>query len=127
MTLIYFHAFFALVAVPLGLLIFINKKGTKKHKLLGITWIVFLVFVSVSAVFIQVINPGNFSAIHLLIPFTLTSLIYSIWNIRKYKKTRIQKYKYAHKYSALGVYMGALLVAGGLTLLPGRFFYELLF
>ena len=40
---------------------------------------------------------------------------------------KLAKYKKAHKYSMIGVYVGALLVAGLFTLMPGRLFYEILF
>ena len=122
MQIIYIHATLALLAVQLGLYIFLTKKGTKQHRMLGRIWVIFLIIVSLTAIFIQTINPGQYSWIHLLIPFTLVSLIYSIWNIKKYKKTKIERYKYSHMYSMIGVYVGALLIAGAFTLMPGRFF-----
>ena len=127
MQIIYAHATLALLAVPLGLYILLTKKGTKQHKMLGRIWVIFLIIVSLTAIFIQTINPGQYSWIHLLIPFTLVSLIYSIWNIKKYKKTKIERYKYSHMYSMIGVYVGALLIAGAFTLMPGRFFHHILF
>ena len=127
MQIIYVHATLALLAVPLGLYIFLTKKGTKQHKMLGRIWVTFLIIVSLTAIFIQTINPGQYSWIHLLIPFTLVSLIYSIWNIKKYKKTKIERYKYSHMYSMICVYVGALLIAGAFTLMPGRFFHHILF
>ncbi|EAS47891.1 hypothetical protein GB2207_08781 [marine gamma proteobacterium HTCC2207] len=127
MSPIYIHAFFALIAVPVGLYILLTKKGTQKHKLTGRIWTLFLLIVSFTALFIQAINPGEYSLIHLLIPWTIGSLIYSIWSIRKFQKTKLQKYKKAHMYSMIGVYVGALLVAGVFTLMPGRLFYEILF
>ena len=127
MQIIYVHAALALLAIPLGLYIFITKKGTKNHKMLGRTWVTVLMIVSLTAIFIQAINPGQYSLIHLLIPWTIGSLIYSIWNIKKFKKTRIERYKFAHMYSMIGVYVGALLIAGAFTLMPGRFFHEILF
>ena len=118
---------FALLAVPLGLYVLLTKKGTKQHRILGRIWVTFLIIVSLTAIFIQAINPGQYSLIHLFIPWTIGSLIYSIWNIKKFKKTRIEGYKFAHMYSMIGVYVGALLIAGALTLMPGRFFHEILF
>ena len=127
MQIIYIHAVLALLAVPLGLYILITKKGTNQHRILGRTWAIILVIVSLTAVFIQAINPGQYSLIHLLIPWTLGTLIYSVWNIKQFKKTKIEKYKYAHMYSMLGLYVGALLFAGVFTLMPGRFFHEIIF
>ena len=82
---------------------------------------------SISAIYIQQINPGQYSPIHLLIPFTLVSLIYSIWNIRQFKKTKQTKYIRNHKYSMISVYIGALVIAGLFTLMPGRIIHGLLF
>ena len=45
----------------------------------------------------------------------------------KFKNTKIERYKFAHMYSMIGVYVGALLIAGAFTLMPGRFFHEILF
>ena len=126
MFIIYAHAFFALLAIPFGIVIFLTEKGTALHKMIGRFWVFSLIVVSLSATFIQTINPGQYSLIHLLIPYTMGSLIYSIWSIQRFKKTRIQKYKRSHKFSMIGVYVGALLIAGGFTLMPGRFFHTLL-
>ena len=127
MLLIVTHTAFALAAVPVGVYIFLNKKGTARHKLVGRFWGVLLTIASISAMPIQSINPGQYSLIHLLIPFTIGSLIYSIWSIRRFKVTRQQKYRYAHMHSMIGVYVGALLIAGALTLLPGRFLHGIVF
>ena len=103
MSPIYIHAFFALIAVPVGLYILLTKKGTQKHKSTGRIWTLFLLIVSFTALFIQAINPGEYSLIHLLIPWTIGSLIYSIWSIRKFQKTKLQKYKKAHMYSMIEI------------------------
>ena len=127
MQIIYAHATLALLAVPLGLYIFLTRKGRKQHRMLGRIWVTFLIVVSLIAIFLQEINPGQYSLIHLLIPWTIGSLIYSIWNIKKFKKTKIERYKFAHMYSMIGVYFGALLIAGAFALMPGRFFHAILF
>ena len=133
MAIIYTHASFALMAVPLGLFIFLNKKGTKQHRLVGRVWVFLLAIVSVTALFITspmtdtALNPRLYSWIHVLIPFTISQFIYSIWSIRQFKATRLAKHKNAQIRSMIGVYVGALLVAGAFTLMPGRMLHEMLF
>lgn len=126
MQIIYFHSVLALLAIPLGLYIIITKEGTKSHKMLGRIWVTVLLIVSLTAIFIQTIKPGQFSLIHLLVPYTIGSLIYSIWNIKRFKITKIKRYKIAHMRSMIGVYIGALLIAGAFNLMPGRFFNEII-
>ena len=133
MSIIYVHAFFALAAVPVGLYIFFKKKGTNQHRFIGRVWVSFLLIVSVTALFITspmtdtIFNPRFYSWIHLLIPYTIGALIYSIYSIRQFKKTRLEKHKNAHMRSMIGLYFGALVVAGAFTLMPGRMFHEILF
>ena len=127
MIIVYIHAFLALLAIPVGWYIFLTTKGTPRHRLMGRIWVLLLSSVAITALSITTINPGHYSVIHLLIPYTLGSLAYSIWNIRKFKQTKIPKYKRAHINSMIGVYIGALVIAGVFTLMPGRFFYSILF
>ena len=133
MFIISVHAFFALAAVPVGLYIFFKKKGTNQHRFIGRVWVSFLLIVSVTALFITspmtdtIFNPRLYSWIHLLIPYTIGALIYSIYSIRQFKKTRLEKHKNAHMRSMIGLYFGALVVAGAFTLMPGRMFHEILF
>ena len=49
MLLIYAHIVFVLAAVPVGVFIFLTKKGTTQHKLVGRVWVVILLIVSLSA------------------------------------------------------------------------------
>jgi len=72
-------------------------------------------------------NPRLYSWIHLLIPFTISNLIYGIWSNRQFKKTKLEKHKIAHMLTMIGAYCGALLVAGAFTLMPGRMFHEIIF
>ena len=39
----------------------------------------------------------------------------------------MHKYRHAHMYSMIGVYVGALLIAGAFILLPRRFLHEVVF
>lgn len=121
------HATLALLAVPLGLFVFLTVKGTTQHKFLGKIWVGCLGVVSVTAIRIQEITPGEYSFIHFLIPVTLITLIISIWSIRRFKQTKIQKYRKLHMVCMINVYIGALVIAGVFTLAPGRIFHQFIF
>jgi uncharacterized membrane protein len=73
-----------------------------------------------AAIFIQQVNPGRFSWLHIFVVVTYVSIARSIFALRR-KDIR------GHKASMLGLYVGGLLIAGGLTFLPGRIMYRLFF
>ena len=133
MSIIYTHAFFALSAIPVGMYIFFTKKGTKQHRLIGRIWVSLMLIIAFSALFItspmtdKLFNPAGFSWIHLFIPYTIGSLIHSIWNIRQFKKTRLDKHRNAHVRGMVSTYLGALIVAGAFTLMPGRLMHQIVF
>ena len=133
MSIIYAHAFFALSAIPVGMYIFFTKKGTKQHRLIGRIWVSLMLIIAFSALFItspmtdKLFYPAGFSWIHLFIPFTIGSLIHSIWNIRQFKKTRLEKHRNAHIRGMVSTYVGALIVAGAFTLMPGRLMHQIVF
>ena len=124
---VFLHTIFALVCIPVGAYLLFSKKGTPIHKRAGQVYIAGMLVVAFSGVFIQEIRDGQFSFIHLLIPFTIFSLAYAIWAIRKFKVTRNIKWRNAHRNAMVGLYIGGLVIAGVLTLLPGRVIYNLLF
>ena len=89
-------------------------KGRKQ--VFGWFWIISMAYVSISSFWIRSLNEGNYSFIHILSIWTLICLVLGIYYIRKKKR----KMHYAF---TIGPYIG-LLIAGILTLLPGRFFDE---
>ena len=121
------HAGAALVAACLGATVIAARKGTPLHKLLGWLWVACLVIVSVTAAFIQTLNPGGFSLLHLLIPVTLGALALAIWSIRRFKRTGLNGYRHTHASAMICVFAGGLLIAGSLALLPGRSMHTLIF
>ena len=133
MTLLYTHDFFALSAISVGMYIFFTKKGTKQHRLIGRIWVSLMLIIAFSALFItspmtdKLFYPAGFSWIHLFIPSTIGSLIHSIWNIRQFKKTRLEKHRNAHIRGMVSTYVGALIVAGAFTLMPGRLMHQIVF
>lgn len=126
--IIIFHLVCALLAFAIGTFILFLKKGTYKHRILGRIWVTLMIFVSFSAIFIQEINPGHYSLIHLLIPLTVFLVIFGIYFIRKFKKTGQAKYLHLHQFCMVPTFYLALVVAGIFALLmPGRLLHQLFF
>lgn len=107
------HLATVIPAVPLGTWLLLARKGTPRHKALGKLWLAMMVATAVSAVFIRFLNHGQFSLIHLFVPLTLAGAWRAVSAARRGDIA-------AHKRIILGLFLGALVIAGGFTFLPGR-------
>ncbi|MDA9154262.1 DUF2306 domain-containing protein [Gammaproteobacteria bacterium] len=121
------HALPGLLAVILGSIVLLSKKGTKTHKRRGYIWLGLMLLISLTAIFIQEINPGSYSLIHLLIPWTIFSIIFGIYAIKKFKVTKNKVWRNLHQWTMIGLFVGALVIAGAFTLMPGRMLNEIIF
>ncbi len=106
------HIAFAVGAVTLGIFILSMTKGTPRHKLMGRIWVVMMTLVAAGSFAIRDINPGGFSFIHGLSAFTLISMVYAIFMIRRGNRR-------AHFSAMIGCLVGAT-IAGAFTLNPSR-------
>ena len=103
-----------MAAFALGVSQFAAPKGTKRHRITGTLWVLLMLVVSVSAFFIHEIRLwGPWSPIHLLAIFTLIMLPLAVLHAHRH---RVEQ----HKWSMIGIFAGALVIAGIFTLLPGR-------
>jgi uncharacterized membrane protein len=114
------HLCAALAATALGpVALWARRRGNthpRLHRAAGYAWVTLMVMAALSALFIQgTLGPrwGGFGPIYLLIPFTLGTLIQAF---RYLLRGNVQ----GHRRSMQGLYIGACLVAGAFTLLPGR-------
>ena len=98
-------------------LIFFSTKGARWHRALGAVYLTLMTVTAIATFFIRSIIPGSLSPVHLFIPLTLFGVFGALWNIRR---GNIK----GHRNAMLGLYFGGLLIAGGLTLLPGRLLYQ---
>jgi len=121
------HALPGLLALILGSIVLLSKKGTKTHKRRGYIWLGLMLLLSLTAVFIQEINPGSYSLIHLLIPWTIFSIIFGIYAIKKFNVTKNKVWRNLHQWTMIGLFFGALVIAGAFTLMPGRMLNEIMF
>lgn len=116
------HAFTASLAVPVGGFVLWRKKGTALHKLFGRAWVVLMFIAATSALFIHEIRLiGPFSPIHLFTIFTYVALFNGLRAIIVHNDVA------RHRGNMQGLYVGALLLAGAFTLLPGRRMNAVLF
>jgi uncharacterized membrane protein len=63
---------------------------------------------------------GPFSPIHLLSIFTLAILPLAVWHARRHRVER-------HRKAMTSIFVGALVIAGLFTLLPGRIMHHVVF
>jgi uncharacterized membrane protein len=103
-----------MAAFALGLVQFTAPKGTLPHRLVGWVWIALMVFVCGSAFFIHEIRLwGPRSPIHLLAALTLVALPLAVHAAHRHAVGR-------HRRAMIAIFLGAMVVAGGFTFLPGR-------
>lgn len=114
------HLAFAVLALVTGALQFIILKGTPVHRAIGRGWLMLMVIAAASSFFVRNIRPGHFSLIHSLSVVTLLAVP---WIIHTAKTGRICE----HRKTATGLYVGGLLVAGALAILPGRLLWSVFF
>jgi uncharacterized membrane protein len=113
------HAFAATAALIIGAAVLFLRKGTALHRALGRVWAALMMFVAALSFWITGLNPGHFSAIHILSIVTLTTIPYAIWRRRKGDIR-------GHAITMVANYSG-LFIAGGFTLAPGRVMYAVFF
>jgi len=112
--LVQVHVAAALAAIVLGLVQFIGRKGRSAHRLLGWCWVGLMAVVALSSIGITgVAGPGRFSWIHGISAVNICFLTAAVVLVRR---GQIR----AHRDTMIGLYLGALLVTGAFTLLPGR-------
>ena len=115
------HAFAAMAAFALGLVQFAAPKGTLPHRTLGWIWVALMVLVALSSFWIHTIRlVGPWSPIHLLSIFTLVMLPLAVWKAHSHQVA-------SHRRIMISLFAGALLIAGLLTLLPGRVMHRVVF
>jgi uncharacterized membrane protein len=115
------HAMPAIAAFALGIVQFAAPKGTLPHRMLGWIWAILMALAAFSSFFIHTIcTVGPFSAIHLLSVITLIALPLGVWRARHHQVN-------AHRRAMQLLFLGALLIAGIFTFMPGRIMHDVAF
>lgn len=103
-----------------GWLILRSAKGQPPHRAWGKAYMVLMLVTAIVSIFIHELNPGGFSLVHLVVPLTL----YGLWaGWRTIRRGLVPD----HRRIMIIVYIGAIVLAGGFTLTPGRLLYKALF
>lgn len=115
------HAFAAVTAFVLGLVQLTRRKGDFPHRTFGYIWVGLMILIAGSSFRIHQINQWHgFSVIHLL---SIWVLLFTPLVVMMARRGNIS----AHGRGMIGLYAGALLVAGFFTFMPGRIMHAVLF
>lgn len=114
------HALSAFAALGLGIVQFTAPKGTIPHRTLGYVWVALMATTAITAIFIRQVNDGGFSFIHIFVPITLYAIVELSIRARRGLTDK-------HRGTAIGAFLGALLIPGALSFLPGRLMWQVLF
>ncbi len=122
--LMYLHLASVVPCIFIGAFLLFATKGTKNHRGIGKLYMTLMVFTAIVSLFLpakvgaQFLN--HFGWIHLFSLLTLYSVPTALWAIRK---GNVRK----HKIKMILLYVGAIMIAGGFTLAPGRYLHGLFF
>lgn len=110
------HAFAAMAALVLGIVQLASKKGTLPHRTIGWIWVALMLTIAIVSFWIRGRNAAPFgiwSPIHLLSILVLVMVPLGVFAAHHHRVR-------AHKFTMIGVFTGALVIAGLFTLVPGR-------
>lgn len=114
------HIAAAVAALLIGVVIMARPKGRGLHKALGWSWVVAMAVTAVSSFGLLLLPGVNMSLIHGLSGYVMIALPMGIAAVRRGDIK-------AHRSTMTGLFMGALLTATVLTLLPGRLMWRVFF
>jgi uncharacterized membrane protein len=115
------HAMAAMAAFVLGIVQFAAPKGTIPHRTVGWIFVGLMLAVALSSFWIHQIRLwGPWSPIHLLSIFTLITLPLAVWAAHSHDVAR-------HRRAMISIFLGALVIAGAFTLVPGRIMHDVVF
>jgi uncharacterized membrane protein len=100
--------------------IFFSVKGSRLHRGFGFAYLALMTMTAGATFFIRSVGNGHLTLIHLFIPLTLFGVVGALWYARHGDIA-------GHRRAMLGLYFGGLILAGALTLLPGRLLHRVFF
>ena len=125
LQLAYLHLATVLPAFVLGTwLMLASRKGSPRHRLIGKIYMGLMLVTAVLTLFMPAaVGPrllGHFGFIHLFSLLTFSSVPRAYFAAQRHDVA-------AHKRHMIGLYVGALLIAGAFAFMPGRLLHGWLF
>jgi uncharacterized membrane protein len=115
------HAWAAMLALALGVVVLARRKGTPSHRWSGRIWAAAMLVTVLSSFFIHELRTwGPWSPIHILSAITLVLLVRAYVAIRR-RKVQL------HAELMKATFYNALLLATFFTFLPGRIMHDVVF
>lgn len=117
------HAFAAMAALVLGAVQFAAPKGTLPHRTVGWIWVGLMATVATASFWVHGRHAAPFglwSPIHYLSIFSLVMLPLAVWAAHRHQVR-------SHKIRMISIYVGALVIAGLFTFVPGRIMHQVAF
>jgi uncharacterized membrane protein len=114
------HIATAVIAVAIGAVQLISKKGTSAHFYRGWIWVFLMAIIAATAVFLPERKQSTYILTTALTIWLIVGLPLGIWAI---KRGNIM----LHRAFMLGLYAGGLIIALAFTLTPGRLLYKIFF
>jgi len=112
-AVVWFHILTVSLVLGLTPLILLRRRGDRWHRRAGYVWVTAIMITAISTFWIREINPEKLSPIHLLSLFTLVQLVRVVMAARRHDVA-------AYRRGIQLIVVGALLIAGFFTLVPGR-------
>jgi uncharacterized membrane protein len=108
-------------------LLFVSRKGTPHHRLVGKVYLVLMSATALAALFIRAfggwsleVGPLRLGVLHLFVPLTAHGVYGALATIRAGNID-------GHRTAMRGLYFGGLIVAGLLAFAPGRVMHRMFF
>lgn len=124
LQLAYLHLATVVPAFFIGSYLFLNRKGTPGHRLLGRAYMSLMMVTAITTLFMSAhVGPtlwGHFGFIHLFSLLVFYSVPTALLAARA---GNVKK----HRYEMVGLYIGGILIAGSFAFSPGRLLHEWLF
>ena len=114
------HVAAALLALVVGVIIFLLPKGTGFHRALGWTWVSSMIVVAATSVVMIFDLKTGINALHVFTAVTVVSLWAGLTGIRRGDVRQ-------HAGSMIGLYVGGLIIAGAFAFIPGRTMWNVVF